>query len=67
MNSTSGPTTASTSGLLWHRRDDRVIVAVEDEKTGTSFELEVLEGERVLDVFHHPYAYAAHRGLDLAA
>ena len=53
--------------LLWHRRDDRVIVAVEDEKTGTSFELEVLEGERVLDVFHHPYAYAAHRGLDLAA
>jgi hypothetical protein len=50
--------------LLWRQRDDRVLVVVEDEKTGASFKLEVRDDERVLDVFHHPYAYAAHRGLD---
>ena len=49
--------------LLWRQRDDQVLVAVEDQKTGTSFKLEVREDERPLDVFHHPYAYAAHRGL----
>ena len=36
-------------------------VAVNDSKTGDSFSLEVHEGERALDVFHHPYAYAASR------
>ena len=51
--------------LLWHERDDRVLVVVDDEKTGASFKIEVRDGERVLDVFHHPYAYAAHRGLDV--
>ena len=34
-------------------------VAVTDTKTGEAFELPVREGERALDVFHHPYAYAA--------
>lgn len=34
-------------------------VAVTDTKTGDAFELPVREGERALDVFHHPYAYAA--------
>lgn len=52
--------------LLWRQRDDRVVVVVEDGRTGSSFKLEVRDDERVLDVFHHPYAYAAHRGLDVA-
>lgn len=47
--------------LLWSGRDDRVTVAVDDAKTGDAFTLEVQKGWRPLDVFHHPYAYAALR------
>jgi hypothetical protein len=50
--------------LLWCERDNRVLVAVADEKTGERFEVEVREGEQALDVFNHPYAYAAWRGID---
>ena len=50
--------------LLWCESDDRVLVAVADEKTGERFWIEVRAGERALDVFHHPYAYAAWRGID---
>jgi hypothetical protein len=49
--------------LLWHPRDGHVSVAVDDIKTGESFVLPVQDGERPLDVFRHPYAYAASRGL----
>lgn len=45
--------------LLWHPRDGHVSVAVDDTKTGDTFELLVRDGDRALDVFHHPYAYAA--------
>lgn len=45
--------------LLWHQVDGRVYVAVNDNKTGESFSLEVPEGERALQVFDHPYAYVA--------
>jgi hypothetical protein len=45
--------------LLWHPLDGHVSVAVNDTKTGETFELEVRHGDRALDVFHHPYAYAA--------
>ena len=45
--------------LLWHRRTNRVSVAVSDTKTGEAFDLEVRRGQRALDVFHHPYTYAA--------
>jgi hypothetical protein len=34
-------------------------VAVTDTKSGEAFELPLRDGERALDVFHHPYAYAA--------
>jgi hypothetical protein len=47
--------------LLWSPSTDRVTVAVEDAKTGEAFEVPVGAGERALDVFHHPYAYAAAR------
>lgn len=45
--------------LLWCQNDDHVTVAVTDTKTGEAFEVPVREGERALEVFHPPYAYAA--------
>ena len=45
--------------LLWHPHDARISVAVHDIKTGHAFELPVADASRALDVFHHPYAYAA--------
>jgi hypothetical protein len=53
--------------LLWSKRDDRVAVDVDDSKTGDAFTLDVAHHERPLDVFHHPYAYAALRGIDTRA
>ena len=47
--------------LLWRPHDDIAIVAVADARSGESFSIEVREGERALDVFHHPYAYAGTR------
>jgi hypothetical protein len=47
--------------LLWHPDDGNVSVAVNDAKTGDAFELPVPAGERALDIFRHPYAYAATR------
>jgi hypothetical protein len=44
--------------LLWRPCDNNVSVAVNDTKTGEAFQLEVRPGQRALDVFHHPYAYA---------
>jgi hypothetical protein len=48
--------------LLWREPDGQILVAVNDRKTGELFELPVRDGDRALDVFHHPYAYAAPRG-----
>ena len=44
--------------LLWNETDDLVMVAVFDAKSGDAFELRA-PPQRALDVFHHPYAYAA--------
>ena len=43
--------------LLWNPSTDRVLVAVEDERTGEYFELDV-PGADALQAFHHPYAYS---------
>ena len=51
--------------LLWYPSNDVVSVQVVDAKAGESFELVLGEGDRPLDVFHHPYAYATMRGLDV--
>jgi hypothetical protein len=51
--------------LLWYPGSDVVSVRVVDAKAGETFELVLGEGDRPLDVFHHPYAYAAVRGLDV--
>jgi hypothetical protein len=50
--------------MLWREPDNGVFVAVQDTRNGHSFLLAVREGEKALDVFHHPYAYAAWHGID---
>jgi hypothetical protein len=42
--------------LHWHEGDDTVSVAVEDEQTGDSFEVEVPR-EQALEAFKHPYVF----------
>ena len=49
--------------LLWSRADSSLTVIVTDTKTGDWFEL-AARPENALDVFYHPYAYAAFRGID---
>lgn len=44
--------------LLWSSADGQVSVAVNDTRTGQSFFVDVPDGERSLDVFNHPFAYA---------
>ena len=51
--------------LLWSKRAHRAAVAVLDEGNGDYFEIDVREHDHPLDLFNHPYAYAAARGLDL--
>ena len=53
--------------LLWSRRTHRAAVAVEDAATGTRFELEIEAGDDPLDVYEHPFAYAARAGRILVA
>ena len=48
--------------LLWSRRRHRAAVVVEDDATGELVELEIRERENPLDLYRHPYAYAAARG-----
>lgn len=48
--------------MLWREEDNRVFVAVSDNRTGEEFSVEVPAGERALDVFEHPYAYASWAG-----
>jgi len=43
--------------LLWRREGDVCTVAVNDDVTGETFEVEVTR-ERALDAFYHPFAYA---------
>jgi hypothetical protein len=50
--------------LLWSETDNRVFVRVADAKTGDGFAVEVGPRDRALDVFHHPYSYAASRNID---
>ena len=47
-----------TVSLCWRRSDDNLTVVVTDARLGASFEVEV-GGHNPLDVFHHPFAYAA--------
>ena len=49
--------------LLWHQSEDRVTVTAHDTRTDETVEIAVRPDERALDVFHHPYAYAAFHGV----
>ena len=49
--------------LLWSPADDSLAVLVIDDNA-ESFELVVGPAE-AMEVFHHPYAYAAYRGVEL--
>ena len=51
--------------LLWQKLTDELTVAVSDERTGTYFELTAAP-DQALDVFNHPFAHAAFRGLPYA-
>lgn len=50
--------------LLWQRCDNRATVVVVDHHASETFLLEVRENDNALDMFHHPYAYAAQRRID---
>jgi hypothetical protein len=52
--------------LLWQPETNGITVKVFDAKTGDDFELDV-EPEDAVDAFHHPYAFAASRGLHFVA
>jgi hypothetical protein len=48
--------------LFWHEVTDDLTVCVSDQRTGAYFEI-AADPARALDVFEHPYAYAAFGGL----
>jgi len=50
--------------LLWCEFDGRVSVAVVDTTSQESFRIDVPDGERPLDVFYHPFAYAARQRVE---
>jgi len=52
--------------LLWNRDDGSLTVSVVDTRLGTALELPVGDASP-LEVFYHPFAYAARRGFPLAA
>jgi YD repeat-containing protein len=45
--------------LMWDPSTDSVSVRVSDSKAGAAFEIPVKARHRAMDVFHHPFAYAA--------
>jgi hypothetical protein len=53
-----------TVRLLWNRATNLVTVAVADAASDDYFELVLAEDEPALEVFNHPYAHAAARGLE---
>jgi hypothetical protein len=44
--------------LLWSRLTNQLMVAVADSRSGESFEVQA-PADKALDVFRHPFAYAA--------
>jgi hypothetical protein len=53
-----------TVRLLWSRATNLVTVAVADAASDDYFELVLDEHEPALEVFNHPFAHAAARGLE---
>ena len=61
----SRETSGITVRLLWSRSSNLVTIAVDDAANGNRFELILDEHDRALDAFHHPFAHAAARGIEL--
>lgn len=53
--------------LLWNPDGRRVWVSVLNTRSGYRFNVGVYDGEQPLDVFNHPFAYAAHHGVEADA
>ena len=53
-----------TVALLWSRATNLVTLAVADAVSDDYFELVLDEHEPALEVFNHPFAHAAARGLE---
>jgi hypothetical protein len=51
--------------LFWHQITNELTVSVSDDRNGAYFEL-AAEPDQALDIFNHPYAHAAFRGLPYA-
>ena len=51
--------------LFWQKLTDELTIAVSDARSGSYFELAAAP-DQALDVFNHPYAHAAFRGLPYA-
>lgn len=51
--------------LVWSRAEGHLAVIVCDARTGDSFKL-AARSDNALDVFHHPFAYAAFHGVAFA-
>jgi hypothetical protein len=56
-----------TVRLLWTRSTNVVTVTVDDSANDDYFELILDDHDRALDVFHHPFATAAARGVEFRA
>ena len=52
--------------LLWYAGGNFLSVVVSDARIGEIFEFVLDERDDAMDVFHHPYAYAADRGLEFS-
>jgi hypothetical protein len=60
----SRETNGITVSLLWSRSTNLVTVVVDDAANDDHFELILDQHDRALDVFHHPLAHAAARGIE---
>jgi hypothetical protein len=60
----SRETNGITVRLLWSRSTNLATVSVDDAANGDHFELILDEHDRALDVFDHPFAHAAARGIE---
>jgi len=56
-----------TVQLFWSRSTNLVTVAVADARNDVYFELVLDERQRAMDVFDHPFAHAAARGIEFGA
>ena len=45
--------------LVWERVEGGLRVVVVDSRSGVSFQLPAGDGRRALELFYHPFAYAA--------